>query len=369
VRRPTPLRRLARVEHSLPIVGLTAALIAFIVVPGMDGDSLNAGTWYNCFQGFAPLGLVALGLGLTLVAGEFDVSVLGMLALGGAVAVRAGGHSGLIGVLAAVGACGFLGFVQGYAIARLRLPSLPVTIGSYIALLGLTNVIADNNILTYGNTQVSVWLSQTVADWFSPQSLITFAAFLLALVMIGCTRVGSQLKALGGDRRAARVSGVPVDAYVTFLFVLSASLAGLAGALLAYSEASAELDLGVQPLILAVAAAVVGGVSLSGGRGVVWGVLFGSLAIALLEQLFTVIALSAATTQDVFGALLLVVVCADAPDLKAKIAAVRARHERPKAPVWNPARPTFDPRSESSDSDQMTVGAIRVTEPNGSDDE
>lgn len=331
-------RSALRTERGLPIVSVFAAAVALAVVPGMEGDQVNAGAVYNCFQGFAPLGLVTLGLGLTLIAGEFDVSVLGMQALGGVLAVRAGGHSGLIGVLAALAGCGFLGLLQGYLIARLRLPSLPVTIGSYVALIGLTNVIAANTTLTYGNTQASIWVDQGILSWFSPRSLITLAAFALAIVLIGFTRIGAQVKALGSDRRASRVSGVPVARRVVLLFTVSASLAGLAGALLAYSEASAELDPGVQPLILAVAAAVLGGVSLSGGRGLVWGLLLGGLAVAMLEQLFTVIALSAATTQVVFGALLLTIVCADAPDLKVKLAAIRRRASPPTRDHAAPAR-------------------------------
>ncbi|HEX3615978.1 MAG TPA: ABC transporter permease [Solirubrobacteraceae bacterium] len=315
----------ARTEHLLPVASFVVILVAFLVVPGLEGDPLNSGAWFNGFQGFAPLGLVALALGLTLIAGEFDVSVLGMQALGGVLAVRAGGHSGLLGVLAAVAGCGFLGLVQGGLIARLRLPSLPVTIGSYVALIGLTNVLANDQTLTYGNLNASVWVDNTLFGWFSPRSLITFAAFALAIALIGCTKLGPELKALGAERRGARVSGVPVERRITLLFVISAALAGLAGALLSYSEASATLDPGLQPLILAVAAAVLGGVSLSGGRGVVWGLLLGSVAVALLEQLFTIISLSAATTQILFGALLLVIVSVDAPDLKTSLRATGQR--------------------------------------------
>ncbi len=142
-------------------------LVAFLIVPGLDGEQLNRGSYFNTFQGFASLGLLTLAVGLPLIAGEFDVSVLGMQALGGVLAVRAGGHSGLLGVAAAVAACALLGLLQGTAIARLRLASLPVTIGTYIALLGLTNVIAANNTLTYGNIGASVWVDQPV----SPGSL------------------------------------------------------------------------------------------------------------------------------------------------------------------------------------------------------
>jgi L-arabinose transport system permease protein len=318
--------RRGRVEHVLPCISFVGVLIAFIAVPGTFGDEVNNGAIYTGMQGFAPLGLVALALGLTLIGGEFDVSVLGMQALGGVVAVKAGAHSGPAGVAAAVAACALLGSLQGALISRLRLQSLAVTIGTYIALLGLTNVIASNNTLTYGNLSASVWVDQTILTWFSPRSLITFGAFGLAFALLGATRLGPELKAIGSDRRAARVSAIPVERRVIALFTCSAALAGLAGALLAYSNASASLDPGLQPLILGVAAAVLGGLSLSGGRGTVWGLLLGTLAVALLEQLFAITALSSSTTQIVFGGLLLVVVSADAPDLRMKMTGFAVRH-------------------------------------------
>ncbi len=317
-----------RVENTLPVAAFAVVLLAFLIVPGLYGDSLNGAAVYNGLQGFAPLGLVALALGLTLIAGEFDVSVLGMQALGGVLAVKAGEHSGLLGVLAALGGCGLLGFVQGFVIARLRLQSLAVTIGTYVALLGLTNVIAGNNTPTYGNISASVWIDKAILTWFSPRSLITFGAFGIALVLLAATRLGPELKAIGSDRRAGRVAGVPVERRLAALFTCSGALAGLAGALLAYSNASGSLDPGLQPLILATAAAVLGGVSLSGGRGTVWGLLLGALGVALLEQLFTIIALPDSTTRIVFGALLLFVVSADAPDLRMRMTGLAARHRR-----------------------------------------
>lgn len=320
--------RRGRVEHVLPWVSFVGVLIAFMVVPGFFGDEVNNGAIYTGMQGFAPLGLVALALGLTLIAGEFDVSVLGMQALGGVLSVKAGAHSGLAGVAAAVAACALLGSLQGALIARLRLQSLAVTIGTYIALLGLTNVIASGNTLTYGNLSASVWVDQTILTWFSPRSLITFGAFAVAFALLGATRLGPELNAIGSDRRAARVSAIAVERRVIALFTCSAALAGLAGALLAYSNASASLDPGLQPLILGVAAAVLGGLSLSGGRGTVWGLLLGALAVALLEQLFAITALSNSTTQIVFGGLLLVVVSADAPDLRMKMTGFAVRHRR-----------------------------------------
>jgi ribose/xylose/arabinose/galactoside ABC-type transport system permease subunit len=314
-----------RAETLLPLGSFALLLAAFLVVPGMTGNDLDDASAFNMLQGFAPLGLVALALGLTLIAGEFDVSVLGMQALGGVLAVKAGEHSGLLGVAAAVAACGALGLVQGMVIARLRLQSLSVTIGTYVALLGLTNVIAGNDTPSFGNVGASIWVDQTILSWFSPRSLIALGAFAVAAVVLGVTRLGPEVRALGSDRRAGRVSGVPVERRLAALFACSAGLAGLAGGLLAYSNASASLDPGLQPLILATAAAVLGGVSLSGGRGVVWGLLLGALAVALLQQLFAITGLPASTTQIVFGALLLLVVTIDAPDLRTSLSGFALR--------------------------------------------
>jgi ribose/xylose/arabinose/galactoside ABC-type transport system permease subunit len=118
---------------------------------------------------------------------------------------------------------------------------------------------------------------------------------------------------------------VPVQRRLAALFACSGLLAGLAGALLAYSNASASLNPGLEPLILATAAAVLGGFSLSGGRGTMWGLLLGALAVALLQGLFAITALPTSTTQIVFGGLLLIVVTVDAPQLRIMLAAFATR--------------------------------------------
>jgi len=327
-----------RADVLLPLASFALVLLAFLVVPGMRGEEVTDASLFNGLQGFAPLGLIALALGLTLIAGEFDVSVLGMQALGGVLAVRAGGSAGLLGVLAAVAGCGLLGLVQGVAIARLQLQSLSVTIGTYVVLLGLTNVIAGDDTLSFGNVGASVWVDQQLLSWFSPRSLITIGIFLAALVLLSATRIGPEIKAIGSNRRAGRGSGVPVERRLAALFTCSGALAGLAGALLSYSNASASLDPGLGPLILATAAAVLGGLSLSGGRGTIWGLLLGALAVALLQQLFAILALPTSTTQIVFGALLLVVVTIDAPELRTTLsgAAVRRRTERQRVEERTP---------------------------------
>jgi ribose/xylose/arabinose/galactoside ABC-type transport system permease subunit len=335
-----------RPEVVTPVVSFAVVLAAYLLTPAYSSHEPSAFDVYNTLQGFASLGLIALALGLTIIAAEFDVSVLGMQALGGVLAVKAGADSGLLGVLAATAACAFLGALQGGVIAKLRVQSMPVTIGTYIALLGLTNVIAGNETLTFTNTNASIWINQTVATYFSPRSLIALGAFALVIVVCATTRIGPELRALGGDRRASRVVGVPVDRRLTALFAVSGALAGLAGAMLAYSNASASLNPGLQPLVLAAAAAVLGGLSLRGGRGALWGLLLGALAVSLLEQVFTVTALPASSAQIVFGSLLLVVVVVDAPDLRSSLARLQAR----RTSVRQPPPAQINPKAHGAES-------------------
>ncbi|ROO59068.1 monosaccharide ABC transporter membrane protein (CUT2 family) [Micromonospora sp. Llam0] len=292
---------------------------------------------YNALQGFAQLGLLALAIGITMIVGEFDLSVVGTYALGGMVAVGAGVASPALGALAAVAVGAAVGAVQGGLIAWLRVPSMPVTLATYIALLGLTHVLSGGLSRTYPNSAATLWVDQTIAGVFSPRSLLTLAAFVVAAVVLGCTRLGRELRAIGGDRRASRVAGVRVDRRIVATFTVSGMLAALGGALLGYSFASANPDPGLQPLILAAVAALLGGVSLAGGRGTPLGLLAGALSIAVLAQIVATTALPDFSTQLLYATLLAVIVAVESPGLHRAVARARAR--RADATTNHPVRP------------------------------
>jgi ribose/xylose/arabinose/galactoside ABC-type transport system permease subunit len=317
--------QVSRPDRLMPAVSLLVALAAFVVSPLLSGDPLVLFDVYNALQGFAQLGLLALAIGLTLIAGEFDLSVVGTYALGGMLAVSAGASYPLIGVLAAVAAGATVGAVQGGLIAGLRIPSIPVTLATYIALLGLTSVISGGLSKTYPNSGAALWVDQTIAGIFSPRSLLTLAAFLFAAVVLGGTRLGRELRAIGSDRRASRAAGVRVDRRLVGVFILSGTLAALGGALLSYSYASANPNPGLQPLILAAVAALLGGVSVAGGRGSPLGLLGGALSVTLLAQIVTSTDLPDFSTQLLYATLLAVIVAIESPGLHQGLDRIRAR--------------------------------------------
>ena len=318
-------RSFGRPEVLLPLTAFGLTLVAFALVPVYTDAGLNAFDVYNTFQIFARLGLLALALGLTMIAGEFDLSVVGTYALGGMLTVQAGQEHFAYGVLAAVGAGAAIGLVQGCVIAGLRLPSMPVTLATYIALLGLTSALSGGLTKTYSNAAVTLWVDQTVLTYFSPRSLIVLGCFALAAVLLSFTRWGRELRAIGGDRRASRVAGVRVGRLLVGTFVASGVLSALGGSLLSFSLGSANPDPGVLPLFVAAAAALLGGVSLAGGRGNVAGLLGGAMAVSLLAEIVSVAALPLYVTQLFYAGLLGIIVIIDAPDLHSALVRQRAR--------------------------------------------
>ena len=115
-----------------------------------------------------------------------------------------------------------------------------MTLATYIALLGLTSAMSGGLDVTYTNTAASLWVDQPIGGIFSPRSLVTLAAFAIAAVVFGGTRLGREMRAIGGDRRASRVAGVRVDRALVGLFTASGTLAALGGALFSYSYATAN---------------------------------------------------------------------------------------------------------------------------------
>jgi ribose transport system permease protein len=311
-------RSLRRTETLIPLLSIVIVLVLFAVTAGLTGRPVSLFDGFNTLQGLAQLGFLALPLGLTMIAGEFDVSVVGVSALGGMVAVQLGQEQPLLGVAAAIVAGLAVGAFQGTIIAKLRLASMPVTIATYIALLGLTSLMSGGLTVTYTNIDASLFVDQVILGIFSPRSITVIALFVIVAVVLGSTRLGPELRAIGDDRRASRVSGVPVDRRVIGLFAASGAIAALGGALLSFSYSSANPNPGIQPLVLAAVAALIGGISLSGGRGTAVGLFIGALSVALLSQIVAFAALPGYVTQLMFATFLALVVLADAPGLRAQ---------------------------------------------------
>jgi ribose/xylose/arabinose/galactoside ABC-type transport system permease subunit len=308
-----------------PFLIFGLVIMAFLLVPFYSTEAISPFNGYNTLQSASSVGLLALAVGLSMIAGEFDLSTVGMYALGGMLAVKFGGTSPVLGVLIAMAAGVVVGSIQGGVIAKLGISSVPVTLGGYIALLGLTNVISGGESVAYENFNVGLWLDQEVLTYFSPRSLIMLGAFAGVAALLRWTRIGRDLRAVGGDRRAARAAGVRTDRFLIGTFIATAVISALAGALLSFSIATAKPDPGGSPLVFAVTAALLGGVTLAGGKGTAVGILAGVLSLSLLEEIFVIVATPDYLSNLVLGGLLMTVVAFDAPRLRDRAVALRSR--------------------------------------------
>jgi ribose/xylose/arabinose/galactoside ABC-type transport system permease subunit len=303
-------------RHAAPFATLLIGVLALLLVPTVSARSISLVNGYDVFQNFATYGLVALGLGLTMIIGEFDLSVSGMVAVGAMLAVKTGGTHPWLGVVVAVCAGLAVGSVQGALVAFLRINSMSVTVGGYVVLLGLTNVIGHESSVGYSNYGVSEALDRSVLSIFSIQSLVVLAAMLVVGAILSLTRWGRDIRAVGGDRRASRVSGVRVDRVVVLVFACSGGFSALAGALLAYSLATATPDLAsLETLIFAATAALLGGVGLAGGRGGILGLIAGVLSLSLLQEILATTAAPEYLSQIITGSLLLITSALAAPEI------------------------------------------------------
>lgn len=326
---------------ALPLVLLLLMVLAFLILPGLSGRSVTSFNFYNALQYFAGAGLLALALGITMVAGEFDLSTVGLFGLAGMIAVQTGQGSPLVGVLLALAAAAAIGVVQGVLVAKLRINSMTVTLGGYLSVLGLTAVLGNSKSVPYPDYTVGASLDQSIATFFSQRSLIAIAMFVLVALTMRYTTIGRHVRAIGGDRRASRVVGVRVDRYLIGVFVASAMLSALGGAMLGYSQATAVPDVGLSPLIFGVTATLLGGVTLAGGKGGPLGIAAGALTLALLNELFAVLQTADYVSNLVTGGLLLVVTVISAPDIlrwwrrtaPARHQSARTRRSGPTAPA------------------------------------
>ncbi|MFL5064941.1 MAG: ABC transporter permease [Xanthobacteraceae bacterium] len=306
-----------------PFLLLAAMVLAFALVDLGHGRFLNRATAFSVLQQFATIGPVALGLGLTMIAREFDLSVGSMMSLAGCVAVMLGAEYPLIGIAAAMLVGAMSGVCQGAIMVSLRLSSVGVTLGGLLTVGGIAYVLTGNATIGYPRMDVAMLVNEPVLGVFSLRNAVAIALYVVAAFLFLWTRLGRDITAVGSNPRAALVAGVPVDGIVITVFAVSGMLTALAGALLSYSLAAASPVALVDTLVPATAAAIIGGVSLAGGRGTPVGIAGGVLVLCVLRSGLTAIGVPPFVHDIVTGAVLLSVALIDAPELQRRLLALR----------------------------------------------
>jgi ribose/xylose/arabinose/galactoside ABC-type transport system permease subunit len=237
-------------------------------------------------DGAVLIGLVAVGVGVTMIAGEFDLSVGSLAAVIGVFAVNliVAGVGIMPAMVLAVVVAGCVGAVQGLIIAVTGINSLVFTIGTLIGFRGLALIISNENTVTVPIERLGEvdFISQRLLWVLSPLSITMFVVFVLVGLFLRYTIWGREIYAIGGGRNEARAAGVSLMRPLVIAFALSGTLAGLGGTLLSVRLGSAT-PLGFDTLLLSAATAcLMGGIALEGGRGNVLGIFVGLMTLRFL---------------------------------------------------------------------------------------
>lgn len=290
-------------------------------------DFLRVQNVYALFQATSLLGLVALGLTLTMIAGEFDLSVGAMVAASGIITLKLADHGVAVAILSALAFGIVIGLFNAGVTASMRISSLVVTVGTMMGLSGFASWLADGKAVTIDNFLPSEMLDDPVGAIFSLRSLITLGAFFGLAAMIRTTRAGRDIIATGSYRAVAAASGVRLGLSLALVFAISGACAALAGSLLSLSLATATPTMGASLLLQAVSAAILGGVALTGGVGRPMGALLGTLILAALNNGLGVLGTSTAGILLANGVVLLLVVL-----IEGRPGAMLLQHLRGRAP-------------------------------------
>ncbi|WP_083354746.1 ABC transporter permease [Mesorhizobium sp. LCM 4577] len=290
-------------------LALLAALVAAFAI--WNPAFISGRNLYALMQSFALLGMVALGLSLTMIAGEFDLSVGSMVAVGGLITLVVGTGNLVYGMAAALAFAVLVGLVNAIVISRFKVSSLVVSVGSMMALSGFAFWLAGGKVISTDNFDPGMALDDPLLTVLSWRSLVTLAAFLLVGLFMHYTLMGRDIRVVGSKPQVAAASGAKVGRSLVIVFVISAVTAALAGSLLSMSLASAAATTGSTLMLQAVSAAIVGGVALTGGSGTPAHVLLGSLILTAMNNGLSLIGMGATGILFANGLVLMGIVLLD----------------------------------------------------------
>ncbi len=266
-------------------------LVFFTVFGGVSFLTLGSiASWMNVAAG---LGIIAIPIGLLMIAGELDISVGSMVPAGSMTVAIISGHFGQsiwLGISAALLLGVVVGLVNGILVVRTAVPSFIVTLGTLFAVAGL---VLGFSVLITGTTSVALTAPDAAKTVFGQfyiqgQFQVIIAWWLAAtcayIFFVHYSKYGNWIFAMGGDKVSARNAGIPTERMTIILFVLSATSAAFVGMCQAILFNSAQVSGGQSFIFNSIISVVVGGVLLTGGFGSVVGIFFGTITFAVVNQ-------------------------------------------------------------------------------------
>lgn len=292
-----------------PLLGLGVIVVALSMI---SNDFLTVGNIFNVLRQISINALIAFGMTFVILTGGIDLSVGSILALSGAVTAGliAGGMDAWLAALVGLLLGAVMGAVNGIMIAKGKIAPFIATLATMTVFRGLTLVYTEGKPITGLSPEFAMFGKGYFLE--IPMPIIwMLLSFAILYVVLKHTTFGRHVYALGGNEEATRLSGIHTDRVKVMVYSISGLLAAFSGIILTSRLNSAQPTAGTAYELDAIAAVVLGGTSLAGGRGWIAGTLIGAMIIGILDNGLNLLNVSSFYQQVVKGGVILAAVLLD----------------------------------------------------------
>ncbi|MDM5209997.1 ribose ABC transporter permease [Peribacillus sp. NJ4] len=293
---------------------LLALVLLFIVITVLNPSFMEPNNILNLLRQTSINALIAFGMTFIILTGGIDLSVGSILALSSALmaGMMVSGMDPILAILVGILLGAIMGVINGILVSKGKMAPFIVTLATMTIFRGLTLVYTDGKPITgIGDSEMFQMLGRGYFLGLPVPAVVMVIAFLILWFLLHKTSFGRKTYAIGGNERASRISGIKVDRVKVAIYGLAGTMAAIAGAILTSRLNSAQPTAGQSYEMDAIAAVVLGGTSLSGGKGRLFGTLVGVLIIGTLNNGMNLLGVSSFYQQVVKGAVILIAVLLD----------------------------------------------------------
>lgn len=307
-------RRMPRLHmgHLRQFALIAALLAVMLIFTLLSPHFLSVSNLMNVVRQMSVTTIVAVGMTFVIISGGIDLSVGAIVAFSGVMAatVLASTSSPVLAVLTGIAIGTAAGLVNGFVTAKFKIAGFITTLAAMQAFRGLGYIVTDGSPVPAQNPSFTILgvgyaLGVPIPVW------IMIIVVALGVVLLRKTRFGRYTYAVGGNDVAARWTGLPVAKTVAGVYVLTGALAGLAGVILTARLGSGQPSAGTGLELDAIAAVVLGGTSLTGGRGKISGTVIGCVLVAVLSNGLTLLNISSYWQMLIKGLIIVIAVILD----------------------------------------------------------
>ena len=302
-------------KYMSELTTVIALIILMAVITIINSNFLTANNLLNLLLQVTSNALIAFGMTFVILTGGIDLSVGSILALSSALTagLLGSGMPVTLAILISLILGCILGMVNGLLISYGKLAPFIVTLATMTIFRGATLVYTNGNPITKGlsDTFLFQFLGQGYIVGIPFPVIIMFIVFIVLYVLLHKTAFGKSVYAIGGNEKAAYISGVKLNKVKIIIYSISGIMASISGLIITSRLSSAQPTAGASYEMDAIAAVVLGGISLSGGKGRILGTLIGALIIGVLNNGLNIIGVSAFWQQVVKGVVILIAVLID----------------------------------------------------------